>query len=114
MTFDAFSSFFRRAFLVPSLLPLPPIRVEIFHLFIFIPTTFCFLGVFFSRPASSALTYLDGKAGRQAQHDEVTQLGKQGVGNGHEVDDRRHLICQRKRMGLAQPQLGFESGEKKN
>lgn len=73
-----------------------------------------FLGGFFSRPASSALTDLDGKAGRQAQHDEVTQLGKQGVGNGHEVDDRRHLICQRKRMGLAQPQLGFESGEKKN
>lgn len=50
------------------------------------------------------VTYLDGEAWRQAQGDEVTQLGEVGVGDGHEVDDGRHLLRQRQRVALAQPQ----------
>ena len=43
---------------------------------------------------SNLLTYLDGEPRRQAQGDEVTQLGKVGVGDGHEVDDGRDLLGQ--------------------
>lgn len=56
-------------------------------------------------------TYFHREAWRQAQSDEVTQLRKQGVGDGHEVDDRGHLFCQREGMGLAQPQFGFKPGK---
>lgn len=48
-------------------------------------------------------TYLDREARRQTQSDEVTQLGKVGVGNSHEVNDGRHLLGQRQRVALAQP-----------
>jgi len=53
-------------------------------------------------------TYLDGEAGWQAQGDEITQLGEVGVGDGHEVDDGRHLLGQRQRVDLAQPQRSLE------
>lgn len=53
-------------------------------------------------------TYLDREAWRQAKGDEVTQLGKVGVRDGHEVDDGRHLLGQRQRMTLAQPQSCFK------
>ena len=72
-----------------------------------------FIASFPSSPLlSPALTNLDWEARRQAQHDEVTQLGKQGVGDRHQIDDGRHLFCQGQRMGLAQPQLGFKPGDK--
>lgn len=57
------------------------------------------------------LTDLDGEAGRQTQSDEVSQLCEERVGDGHEVDDRHHLLCQGQRVGLAQPHLGFEPGD---
>ena len=55
-----------------------------------------------------SFTNFDGEAWRQAQSDEVAQLCKQGVGDGHEVNDRGHLLCQGERMGLTQPQLGLK------
>lgn len=54
------------------------------------------------------------EAWRQAQSDEVTQLRKQGIGDGHEVDDRGHLFCQGEGMGLTQPQFGFKPGKHKS
>lgn len=57
-------------------------------------------------------TDLHREAWREAQSDEVAQLRKMGVGNGHEVDDGRHLLGQRQRVALAQPQGGFEPGGK--
>lgn len=58
-----------------------------------------------------SFTNFDREAWRQAQGDEVTQLRKQGVGDGHEVNDRGHLFRQGEGMGLAQPQLGFKPGK---
>lgn len=56
-------------------------------------------------------TDLHREAWREAQSDEVAQLRKMGIGNGHEVDDGRHLFGQRQRVTLAQPQGGFKPGE---
>lgn len=65
-------------------------------------------------PAERAVipTDLHREAWRQAQSDEVTQLCKMSIGNGHEVDDGRHLLGQRQRVTLAQPQGGFKPGAK--
>lgn len=57
-------------------------------------------------------TYLDREAWRQAQGDEVTQLGKVRIGNSHEVYDGRHLLGQRQRVTLTQPQCRFKPGQK--
>lgn len=44
--------------------------------------------------AGSPHTYLDREAGREAQRDEVPQLGEVCVADGHEVNDGRHLVPQ--------------------
>lgn len=53
------------------------------------------------RPRSPNLTNLDGEARGQLEGDEVAQLGEVGVGDGHQVDDGRHLLRQRQRVLLA-------------
>lgn len=58
----------------------------------------------------TVLTNLDREARRQTQSDEVTQLSEQGVRDRHEINDRHHLFCQGKRVGLTQPQLSFKPG----
>lgn len=78
---------------------------------------FCSLPTYHRSPRHVILLYgfsftnFDREAWRQAQGDEVTQLRKQGVGDGHEVNDRGHLFRQGEGMGLAQPQLGFKPGK---
>lgn len=39
-----------------------------------------------------SLTDLDREAGGQSQGNEVPELGEEGVGDGHEVNDGRHLL----------------------
>lgn len=53
-------------------------------------------------------TYFNREAWRQAQGNEVTQLCKVGIGNGHKVNDGCHLLGQRQRVALTQPQCGFK------
>lgn len=53
-------------------------------------------------------TYFNWEAWRQTQGDEVTQLGKVGVWNCHEVYDGGHLLSQGQRMSLTQPQRRFK------
>lgn len=57
-----------------------------------------------------SFTDFDRKAWRQAQSDEVAQLSKQGIGDGHKVNDGGHLFCQGEGMGLTQPEFGFKPG----
>lgn len=59
-------------------------------------------------PPCPILTDLDREAGGQLEGDEVAQLGEVGVGDGHEVDDGCHLLCQGQRVLLAQPQRRLE------
>lgn len=56
-------------------------------------------------------TDFDREARRQAQCDEVAQLSKQGIGDGHEVNDGGHLFCQGEGMGLTQPEFSFKPGK---
>lgn len=58
-----------------------------------------------------SFTDFDREAWRQAQSDEVAQLSKQGIGDGHKVNDGGHLFCQGERMGLTQPEFGFKPGK---
>lgn len=58
--------------------------------------------------APCTLTNLDWEAWWQAQGDEVTQFGKVGIADGHQVDDGRHLVTQGQRVLLTQPQGGLE------
>lgn len=55
------------------------------------------------------LTNLDWEARWQAQGDEVPQLGKVSVADGHQVNDGCHLVTQGERVLLAQPQCCLES-----
>jgi hypothetical protein len=56
------------------------------------------------------LTNLDWEARRQAQRDEVPELGKKCVADSHEVNDGSHLLTQGQGVLLTQPQLGLEPG----
>lgn len=58
-----------------------------------------------------SFTNFDREAWRQAQSDEVAQLSKQGIGDGHKVNDGGHLFCQGEGMGLTQPEFGFKPGK---
>lgn len=53
---------------------------------------------------------LDWEARRQAQRDEVPELGKKCVADSHEVNDGSHLLTQGQGVLLTQPQLGLEPG----
>lgn len=55
-------------------------------------------------------TNLDGEAGREAQGDEVPQLGEESVAYCHEVNDGGDLLAEGQRMVLTQPQLCLEPG----
>lgn len=55
-----------------------------------------------------ALTNLDREARGQLEGDEVTQLGEVSIGDGHQVNDGRHLLGQRQRVLLAEPQRRLE------
>lgn len=54
------------------------------------------------------LTNLDREAGRQAQGNEVPELGEKRIANSHEVDDGSYLLTQGQGMLLTKPQLGLE------
>ena len=49
-----------------------------------------------------------GKIKAGGEGDEVTQLGKVSVADGHQVDDGCHLVPQGQRVLLAQPQRRLE------
>lgn len=54
------------------------------------------------------LTDLDREAWRQAEGNEIPELGKKCIADGHEVNDGGHLLTQGQGMLLTQPQLGLE------
>lgn len=54
------------------------------------------------------LTNLDREARRQAQGNEIPELGKKCIADSHEINDGGHLLTQGQGMLLTQPQLGLE------
>lgn len=68
-------------------------------------------GVTYVKNRLLTLTYLDREAWWQAQSDEITQFCKVGIGDGHEVDDGRHLLGQGQRVRFTQPQGRFKPGD---
>lgn len=54
------------------------------------------------------LTNLDREARRQAQANEIPELGKKCIADSHEVNDGGYLLTQGQGMLLTQPQLGLE------
>lgn len=62
-------------------------------------------------PLHHLLTNLDWEAGWEAKGDEVAQLGKVSVADGHQVNDGRYLVTQGQRVLLTQPQCSLEPAQ---
>lgn len=45
---------------------------------------------------------------RKTKGDEIAQFGEVGVGDGHEVDDGRDLLCQGEGMSFTEPKVRLE------